>query len=100
MEFNYVKVHDCQLADSGCGEAQENIEPDTAGPHYENSPPDEISLAPFAPSAHSPCLTTAGLWRWLYRVVPRNCEFVADDPDVSGVSAIDCWADSNVPMAS
>ena len=71
VDFNYVKVHHSQLAQPGCSETYQDIEPDTTGPHYEDSPPDEIGLALLAPGAHRPSLTTAGLWRWFDCVVPR-----------------------------
>ena len=98
--FNYVKVHHSQLAQPGCCETHTDIKPDTTGPHYEDSAPDEIGLAAVAPGAHGPSLTSAGLRRWLDCVVPRHREPVADDTDVRTVSAVDRSADSNVPVAS
>ena len=100
MDFSYVKIHHCQLAQPGCGETHKDIEPDATGPHYEDSPPNEIGLALLAPGAYGPSLTAVRLWRWLECVVPRHRQLVADDPDVRAVSAVDRSADSNIPVAS
>ena len=99
MDFNYVKVHHSQVAQPGCRETHKDIEPDTTGPHDEDSPPDEIGLALLSPGAHSPSLTAAGLWRRLDCVVPGHRQLVADDPDVRAVSAVDLSANSNVPVS-
>jgi len=98
--FDYVKVHHSQVAQPGCCETYKDVETDTTGPYYEDSPPDEIGLGLLAPGAHGPSLTAAELWRWFDRVIPRHRELVADNPNVSRVSTVDCSADSNVPVTS
>ena len=98
--FDDVIIHYSQVAEPGCSETHKDIESDATCPDYEDSAPDEIGLFPVSPRAYGLGLTDAGLLRWLYCIIPRYLKLITDDPNVRGVGAVDCPANSNVPVTS
>ena len=72
VDFDQVKVHHGQVTQPGCRKTYQDVEADTTGTYYQDSPSYKVGLGLLTPGAHRPELTVTRWWRGLNCIVPRH----------------------------